>query len=403
MAYFRLLRDRQAFRRLWWGDVVSLIGDWFNMIAVYTAVQSLTSSAQALAAVFAAKTVPSFLIAPLAGPIVDRFDRRKILIWMDGLRALAVVLLILSYRGGSLAGLYGALVTMAMASGIAMPARSAVLPMVVRAPELPVANALEGATWAVMLAVGSALGGLATELLGIEAALILDGASYVLSGLLFFGLPPLPPPGGSEANTRLSAGLAYLGANREVLALTALKPLMALAGGAIALIPIFGAALPELPPPVAIGALFLARGAGAFTGSLLRGFVGDRSAAMKRAVLHGFGLYVAGFLVLSGASGIGLTAIGFAVAGVGSGIVWVFSSTLLQEAADHRFHGRVFAVESGAMTLIAATSAWAITAAIDAGLSLAGSARVMAAVMIAPLLLWRVHIGPHRQARAAIV
>lgn len=79
-GYAELVRTNTNFRRLWAGDVVSLFGDWFNTIAIFRLVETLTGSPLALGAVFITKMVPLALASPGAGLIVDRFNRRRVMI-----------------------------------------------------------------------------------------------------------------------------------------------------------------------------------------------------------------------------------------------------------------------------------------------------------------------------------
>jgi len=90
-GYLQLIRENTAFRRLWAGNVVSLFGDWFNTIALYALILNLTGSEFALGAVFITKMLPMALASPLAGVLVDRFDRRKTMIVADVLRAIIVL------------------------------------------------------------------------------------------------------------------------------------------------------------------------------------------------------------------------------------------------------------------------------------------------------------------------
>ena len=79
-TYRAVLAANDSFRRVWLGEVVSFLGDWFSLIALYTVVQTLTDSATAVAGVLVGKTLPIFLVTPFAGPLVDRVDRRLILL-----------------------------------------------------------------------------------------------------------------------------------------------------------------------------------------------------------------------------------------------------------------------------------------------------------------------------------
>jgi MFS family permease len=87
VGYRKLLVSNRGYRNLWLGNVASFAGDWFNLIALYAAVAELSDSSVAIALVMVVKTLPSFLISPIAGPLVDRLDRRRLLLAMDFIRA----------------------------------------------------------------------------------------------------------------------------------------------------------------------------------------------------------------------------------------------------------------------------------------------------------------------------
>ncbi|MGD2050497.1 MAG: MFS transporter, partial [Chloroflexota bacterium] len=74
--YLALLRQRPQFRYLWFAAVVSFAGDWFNTIATVILVNRYTDSTVAVGALFIARTLPPFLLSPLAGVVADRFSRK---------------------------------------------------------------------------------------------------------------------------------------------------------------------------------------------------------------------------------------------------------------------------------------------------------------------------------------
>lgn len=391
LGYLELLKTRPDYRRLWLGEVVSYLGDWFNTIAVYTSVQALSGSAQAVAAVMIAKTLPAFLISPVAGPLIDRFDRKKLLIASDLARAGCVGGLILSHHVESIVGLLAFTTLMILFSGIVLPTRNAVLPMIVKPQHIPVANALGGGTWSIMLAIGSALGGFATEWLGITAAFVIDGVTFLLSAFFFAGLPNLLPPGEkrSKKETSFIEGLRYLFRTPYILAVAALKPMMALTSGAIVLVPLFGKHLSADEGALYIGLIYASRGIGAMTGSLVvRVFVGDAPKTLRRMILTAYFVIAGGYYIVSSSGALPGIALGYFVAAVGSGTIWVFSGTLLQLEGDRAYHGRVFSLEFGLVTLVISVSSWVLSFLVDQGLSLFEAAGLAAGMAAFPILVW---------------
>lgn len=406
LGYVALLRQNQALRHLWLGRLVSNLGDWFNLIALFHAVQSFTDSAQAVVLVLVVKTLPIFLMSPISGPIVDRFDRRSLMIAMDAFRALGTVGLLIGFWLDSLIALYVCVTCMVCATGIALPATNAALPMLTEVRHVPMANALLGGTWSVSLALGAALGGVATELLGITAAMCIDGASFILSGLLAARLPKLPAPAVAESasestnergrgrrdapSTGFIDGLRYLRRAPYILCVTSLKSLLQLAGGLNGLMALYGTVVfANAAGPLYIGILYASRGVGAAIGSLwLRTLFGDDIRTMRKLIIGGYALSGLAFAGLAMATAFWHAAIAFFVSAIGHAVVYVFSGSLLQLEADRRYHGRIFALDIGVMTLVGAVSGYSYGLALDLGASFSAVVLIGASLALIPIVLW---------------
>ena len=89
-AYSELIRENANFRLLWLGQIVSLFGDWFNLIASAALVATLTESGFAVGGLFMVRMLAPFLASPLAGVVADRFNRKQVLFWTDVLRGVTV-------------------------------------------------------------------------------------------------------------------------------------------------------------------------------------------------------------------------------------------------------------------------------------------------------------------------
>ncbi|MYF55384.1 MFS transporter, partial [Candidatus Poribacteria bacterium] len=91
VGYFELLQHNSNFRWLWSGQVVSLLGDWFNIIASAILIRKLTDSGLALGVLFTIRMLAPFLISPLAGICADRFNRKYLLIITDIIRGILII------------------------------------------------------------------------------------------------------------------------------------------------------------------------------------------------------------------------------------------------------------------------------------------------------------------------
>src|SRR5574339_1105064 len=150
--YLSFLRLRSRFRALWLAQVISLTGDWFNTIASVIIVNRYSASGLALGGLFIARALPPFLLGPMAGVIADRFDRRKVLVLSDVLRAVIVLGFLLVDRPERLWLLYVLTVLQFSVSTFFEQARAALVPALVEDAELLTANTLSSITWSAMLA-----------------------------------------------------------------------------------------------------------------------------------------------------------------------------------------------------------------------------------------------------------
>lgn len=195
-SFALLLRRRPAFRRLWLASVISMLGDWLSYVAVSLLALEQGGSALAVGLVMMAHTLPVGLFSPITGPLADRYDRRTLMIVVDLTAAVLTVGMWLAARNELIWLLQVFLLLRVSVSGLNLTAGSAALPSVVEPDEIPAANALNGLTWSVFFAGGTALGGFLAAWLGPGEAILLDAFSFLVSAGIVLGLPPLPPPVG---------------------------------------------------------------------------------------------------------------------------------------------------------------------------------------------------------------
>jgi MFS family permease len=389
VPYRELWASNRNFRFFFKGQLVSFLGDWFTTIALYSSVAALTSSALALTLVLVCKTLPVFLIAPIAGPLVDRLDRRRILLATDFGRCGFALAYIFMHQLGSLAGLYVCATGATLLAGIAIPAKQSVLPRIVSAEAYSAANAMGGASWAGMLTLGAALGGGVTALLGIELSFLIDAATFLLSASFFYRLPPQKPPRKEGDETGFVEALRYLALRPTMAAQALIKTCQSLAGGVFALIPIFGGGFFEdRAGPLWLGLLYAIRGLGTLIGTLwMRILIGDSHSAMRASLVFAFAGQGVLYFLLSLATAYWQACLLYALSGLLQGMVWVFAGTLLQVGVDPRFHGRVFAMEFGSLTLSLALSSLLAGLFIDSGWGPQSVVALMAPVPVIGLVL----------------
>lgn len=218
MTYRQLLASNADFRRLWTGQVVSEIGDWLNNVAVLALTIQLagpTHVARAIAVYALSRHVPLFLFGPLAGVVVDREDRRRVMIVADVARAALALGFLLATRLASLPIIYLVGASLFSVSSFFNAAKRAAIPNIVRGPEqLLSANSLSASTTAATIAVGSALGGVIATFISRETVFILNAATFLVSAEMIRRLKGETRRRGKEA-TRGHGDAATRGAETQ--------------------------------------------------------------------------------------------------------------------------------------------------------------------------------------------
>jgi predicted MFS family arabinose efflux permease len=398
-SYRTLLTDNPGFRRLWLAGVISHLGNWFNYIAIFVLLTRLTGSGQAVSWFLISKFLPSTFLSPAAGVLADRLPRKLIMIVSDLLRAGIVLAFLLVRRPDQVWLVY--LLAFAQESIWTFfdPARQASVPNLCRPEELNVANALSGATWSVMLAVGAALGGVVTALVGWQVAIVIDALTFLLSAALLSAITLPPPaedherPAGWRSYTGLHdlvEGVGYVKTNREVAALLLVKSGWALSGGILVLLTWFGERVfSGFGEGSGSGILYACRGLGAAIGPILAWrLFGESRNEMYRAIGLSFYVSAAAYLLFSQAPSLLIGAVFVLLGHLGGSVQWVFSTNLLQRQVPDRFRGRVFAAEMTLLTLVLSLSTWFTGAALDHGVDPRTVSIRLALLFLLPGSLW---------------
>jgi MFS family permease len=368
--YLNLLKRNRNFSYLWWGNVVSLLGDWFNLIASAALITQLTDSGVAISYLFLVRYLPIFLFSPIAGVIADRYDRRNILIITDVLRAVTVLSFLFIRTADQLWLLYVLTAIQFVLSALFTPARSAILANVVDQKDLVTANALDSFTWSTMLALGSFLGGIVAALFGNQTAFVMDALTFVLSAGLISRiiLPKRERTIVTEQSNWLEfiEGLRYLWHIPVLLVISLVKAAGSFVWGAVNVLEISYA---EQVYPLSntvlghwlsvanggtatLGLIYVVSGLGTGLGPLLiRRWLGDSTKRLLVGISIGFLLTAVGISTLGLASTLTAFLGGTFIRTVGTGTIWVFSSVLLQMLIPDKVRGRVFAFEFAILTL----------------------------------------------------
>ena len=204
-AGWALLR-RRDFGLLWTGGLISETGDWFLLVGLPVWVFKVTGSSLVTATVFLVGLLPSLVVGPLAGVLVDRWDRRRTLVAVS-LAEAAFLLPLLAVDGrDQLWVVYLVMAVEAVLAQLNDPARNALVPSLVPRDDLVGANALIGLNGNLARLVGSPLGGVLVEVAGLPGLVIGDAVSFLLGAALLALVRPGVPASGPAPAARPPAG-----------------------------------------------------------------------------------------------------------------------------------------------------------------------------------------------------
>jgi len=398
--YSQLLRRNPDYARLWFAQVVSLTGDWFNVIALNTLVSRYTDgSGLAISLLLLARFVPPLVVGPFAGVLVDRFDRKQLLIWSNVLRAVVVLMFLFATTPGTVWLIYTLTVIQFMLSAVFEPGQSAITPSLIHRDDLVTANTLASVTWSVMLALGAVVGGVVSAIFGPAVALVVDAMTFAVAAWLIVPIklnPPLPSvelkAETKEESGSLIEGLRYVVAHPATAAVLLVKGGNSV-GNVDTLATVIATQIFVLGADgqLSLGIIYSVFGLGAILGPLLVNRFHDGSVKqLRRLIIVGFIFSTLGWLFLGSASVFIVALIGMGIRAMGGSMNWTYSSVIIQKTVPDRYLGRVFSLDFAVFQLVTVASTIVHGALVDA----LGAEKVpmialwTAIASVAPLLLW---------------
>ena len=407
-TYAQLLRRNRSFRRLFSGQVISELGNWFNFIAALGMVRVVSNAApEVTTLLLISRLVPFTLFGPLAGAFVDRWSRRTVMIVTDLLRVVIALAFLLVDGPEDLWIAYVATALLSIFSVFFEAAKNAAVPNITGEQDLLAGNALMFSSRFLFMSLGAALGGWTSDWVGYSAAFVINAVSFFASAYSVWLIPDREMQQYSTAVsemqparlysgywTSIREGWRYIVAHGAVALILATNIIWAIGGGATNLIADRLGALVfvgenGISADSAVAALYFASGIGLFLGMMVARRVGIYFEVKQRTL--GF---IGWSLVAQG--------IAFALIGVMPSLVWAcvmmcvsrvivgaefaVQETLLMRLVPDKLRGRVSTTDRAAEMMIwafsTAAAGWSLqliserTLTVVAGL-LSGVAGVM--------------------------
>ena len=357
---WKMLMTNADMRRVFMAQVISYLGDWFSFVAIIGLVDDLTGSKFLVSLVVVAFSLPSFLASPIAGSMADRFDRRRILVFVSIIQVVAAFGLL--FVGNDTVWLaFLAQSTISALAAVISPATEASIPNIARDDnELAIANSLLGSTWGIMLAVGAAIGGVFASVFGRDAAFIANAVSFAVAAILFSRIKtPMQQERDPQTQRQrirpiadMREAITHSRQDPVLMALIFSKTTFAIGAGVVSQLAVLASDVFH-GGDAARGLLIGVRGVGTGLGPLIamrytRGQLGKVLIICGFASLAFSGFYLVGAWMPT----LWLTAIFVMLAHLGGGAQWTLSSYGLQLRSPDHIRGRILAGDFALVTLM---------------------------------------------------
>ncbi len=353
-AFTRLLRSNRNYRFTWSGQIVSEVGDHFNNIAVMSLAMDHPNPGLVVTGVFLSRAVPMLFAGPIAGVLLDRMNRKHVMIASDLARAVIALGFIgcLYYKADWL--LFALSAMLMFASPFFTSGRSSILPRIATPEELHTANTMTQTTSWASLTIGAFLGAVGVQS-GYRLAFLFNALSFVISALCISRLRVpggFRPASGKDAEPHREGsfqqyrqGLSYMRSTPLVAGVALVSVGWASGGGAAQILfSLFGEKVFHAGP-LGIGVIWGCAGVGLLIGGAIGYWLGKRLsfAAYKRTIAIVYVIHGLSYVAFSQMPTLGLACVFIALSRGSVAISSVLNFSQLLHHVEDRYRGRVFA------------------------------------------------------------
>lgn len=380
--YWLLLKDEAVLRRLSLIQLISYFGTWFSNVAIYTLLVQMDVSAFVIASVASFHFLPGVLQAPFSGVLIDKFEPKKLMLFLLLLEIISTMFLLLVTSSQWLWLLFSLVFIRMGASSFYFTLEMSLLPKILEGKSLQYANEIHSIIWSFSYTLGMAVSGLVVYRLGVQIAFVIDALLFVLA---FFMLMSLTLEVRFEKSKKsffhtFKEGLLYLKEHKKIMHLIAIH---ATVGFTVfdALVALMAkeyyASL--LAIPLALGIIHAIRATALVIGPVVLGKWVESSRLVYLFLIQGIAIIFWAAVV----ENFYLSLLGSFMAGFATTTLWSFSYTLIQKHTDREYHGRVIAYNDMIFLSTGAVSSLVVGALIESGWSIA---EVMGAIGAAFIL-----------------
>ena len=398
-GYWVLLRHNRNFRLLWLSDVLAYFAIWTSTIVLLHVVYTAMDSSLAQGLLLTAQFLPAFFLMPLASHILDRYDRRHVILASKICNGVLALVLLIWSSVLPVAWIFAIYVLYSVSITMFIVAGGALLPLVVARADLTRANILLRVTPSLMLVLSG--GFIAERQTGLnnQSEFLIVAVLFFVSAAVFGRIGGLRSVAGADVPRhgegllrRFLTGLGYLFRHRELIQAFAIRMTLYVGVGGQVLLSIYSEEFFELGES-GTGLLYMARGLGMLMGGFgLAQLVLSKGVRSADAIGLGLALFGLGYLMASTVSGFGIGAVALllGLGFVGEGVVKPMTMALLQHHTDPDYLARVMAAEQGLSAVVQSAAAMVIAACVvtDAPVTVLWASAATGALLIVIALAW---------------
>ena len=364
MSRFRNILGNRNFSLLWLGQIISQFGDRLDQMALIALIYHFApGSTVQMAKLMSFTIIPVFLIGPIAGVYVDRWDRRRTMVVCDILRGILILLIPFYFiRLNSLLPIYIIVFLVFSIGRFYVPAKMSIIPDLVKSDDLLLANSLVNTTGMVAAMFGLGLGGILVGMVGAEGGFLIDGASFLVSGIMIFFLSTkairdlkkerlidvgkeIAEVISKSAIVEMKEAINFLKSQKQIRSCFGILFLLWAALGSVYVVSIVFVQKAFSSVTKEIGLLVVALGLGLFIGTLAYGRLAQKSSGFKTifACILLSGLVLSSFvLAVLNIPNLLLALILAFILGLVVSPVMAISNTMVQQFTDNSMRGKVF-------------------------------------------------------------
>jgi len=381
--YWHLLHEQPVLRRLTLIQLLSYFGAWFTNVAIYTLLLKLDVSPTVIALTAVMHFLPGVIQAPFTGVLIDRFSPKKVMMLLIFTEIVTTFMLLMVSTASDIVLLFILIFIRMGASSFYFTMEMALLPRILQAKQLQLANEIHSIIWSISYTVGMAISGFVVYQVGIKMAFIIDGLLFAAALLMLSTLSLHVKVQASHESLLVMFGESwtYVKNNPLIPVLLILHAFVGLtAFDALVALMVEQYYASVIATALAIGLMHAARALGLVLGPMI---LGKR---MNNRMLFFVFLMQAGAIALWALviDDFILSLLVSVFVGLGTTTLWSYTYTLLQHHTDPRFYGRIVAYNDMLFLLSASLTSlfiglmaeqgialWIITLSLGAGFALA--------------------------------